>query len=305
MDLADLFPGYEAKTVDLGEVRIFARLGGREDAPPLLMLHGFPQSHVMWAKIAPRLAEHFRLILPDLPGYGWSSVPEVEPDHAQMSKRRLARQMVALMAEFGHDRFALLGHDRGARVGYRLALDHPGVLTRLALLDIVPTLAMWEAIDAGLDLAPHWKRLAEPAPAPERWIGADPDGWLRDTLAAWTEAKDLKAFGGRALAHYRAFFTVPERTAACCEDYRAGATLDRAHDAEDLASGRRITVPTLTLWGAGGFPARTGTSPLAAWARFMADPALLDGVGIDAGHFLPEEAPDAIVAALVPFLLRN
>ncbi|MCE1234871.1 MAG: alpha/beta hydrolase [Hyphomicrobiales bacterium] len=305
MDLADLFPGFEAHTIDVGEVKLFCRLGGREDAPPLLLLHGFPESHVMWAKVAPRLAEYFRLVIPDLRGYGWSSVPAVEPDHAQMSKRRMAADMVALMDEFGHDRFALAGHDRGARVGYRLALDRPDKVSRLALLDIVPTLVMWETMEKGIELAPHWRWLAAPAPEPEERIGRDADGWLNETLAAWTRSKDLKPFGGKALAHYHAFFTVPERLSACCEDYRAGATLDRAADEADLASGRRIQAPTRALWGAGGFPAQTGISPIDAWARFMADRTLLDGEAIPSGHFLAEEAPEATLAALLPFLLAG
>lgn len=303
MDLADLFPGFEAKTVDLDDVRLFCRLGGRPDAPPLLCLHGFPETHAMWAKIAPALAERFRLILPDLPGYGWSSVPPVAVDHAPMSKRVMARQMIALMSEFGHERFALLGHDRGARVGYRLALDHPDRLTRLALLDIVPTAVMWREIEAGVAFAPHWRSLAAPAPEPETRIGEAPAKWLHDTLVGWTKAKDAVVFGAAALAHYRAAFCVPERIEALCEDYRAGAGLDRTADEADLASGRRIGVPTRVIWGAGGFPAQTGISPLDAWAPFVADRALLDGAAIDAGHFLPEEAPQATLEALLPFLL--
>lgn len=304
MDLADLFPGFAAETVDVGAVKIFARIGGREDAPPLVCLHGFPETHVMWAKIARELAEHFRVILPDLRGYGWSSLAKPVPDHAQMSKSVMAGDVVALMDELGHARFTLMGHDRGARVGYRLALEHPDRLSRLALLDIVPTLVMWEQMEAGVDLAPHWKWLAEPAPAPENRIAAEDAGtWQRETLLAWTKSKDPKVFGGKALAHYRAFFTVPERLSATCEDYRAGATLDRAADAADLAAGRRITVPTRVLWGAGGFPAKTGLSPLDAWARFMADPALLSGAAVDAGHFLPEEAPEETLAAILPFLM--
>jgi len=305
MELADLFPGFEARTIDVGEVKLFARVGGREDAPPLLCLHGFPETHVMWAKIAPELAESFRVVLPDLRGYGWSSVAPVEPDHAQMSKRVMARDVIALMDELGHARFALMGHDRGARVGYRLALDHPGVLTRLALLDIVPTLAMWRAIEAGIDLAPHWKSLAAPAPGPEIEIGRDASAWLHETLVNWTRAKDSHVFGAKALAHYHAFFTVPERLAATCEDYRAGATLDRAADEADLASGRRIEVPTLVVWGEGGFPARTGISPLDAWAPFMADRALLSGEAVSGGHFLPEEAPEETLATVLPFLLAG
>ena len=308
MDLADLFPGFEAKTIDTGEAKIFARIGGPAGAPPLVCLHGFPETHVMWAKVAPRLTERFRVVLPDLRGYGWSSVPEIEADHSQMSKRAMARDVVRLMEELGHARFAVVGHDRGARVAYRLVLDHPGRATRLALLDIVPTSAMWARMDAGFALKTyHWLFLAQPAPMPERLIGRGPVDWLEHTLASWTKAKDLSAFGKRALAHYRAFFSVPERIAATCEDYRAGATIDRALDEADLAGTRRIDVPTLVLWGAAGIPAGpSGTDPhsgpLAAWAPFMAPGASLDGAGLDTGHFLAEEAPEATAERLVAFL---
>jgi haloacetate dehalogenase len=250
----------------------------------------------------------FRVVALDLRGYGWSSVPEVEADHAQMSKRAMARDVVAVMAELGHARFAVVGHDRGARVAYRLVLDHPGRVTRLALLDIVPTATMWARMDAGFAMKTyHWLFLAQPAPMPERLIARGPDEWLDHTLASWTKAKDLSAFGKRALAHYRAFFAVPERIAATCEDYRAGATIDRALDEADLAGTRRIDVPTLVLWGTAGIPAGpTGSDPeagpLAAWGPFMAPGTPLDGAGIDAGHFLAEEAPDATTERLLAFL---
>lgn len=309
MDIPDLFPGWAARTIDVGDVKIFARIGGREDAPPLVCLHGFPETHAMWARVAPELAERFRVILPDLRGYGWSGVPAIAPDHAQMSKRTMARDVIALMAELDYDRFALVGHDRGARVAYRLALDHPDTLTRLALLDIVPTATMWARMDAGFALKTyHWLFLAQPAPMPETLIGRGPVEWLEHTLASWTKAKDLAAFGPSALAQYRAFFTVPERIAATCEDYRAGATLDRAQDEADLAGTARITTPTLVLWGAGGFPAGVPSAhdpehaPLAAWAPFMAPGARLEGHGIDCGHFLAEEAPDETARRLLAFL---
>lgn len=308
MDLADLFPGFEARTIDTGEAKIFARVGGREGAPPLVLLHGFPQTHVMWAKVAPKLAERFRLVLPDLRGYGWSSVPEPEPDHAQMSKRALARDVVALMEELGHARFAVAGHDRGARVAYRLVLDHPGRVSRLALLDIVPTSAMWARMDAGFAMkAYHWLFLAQPAPMPERLIGRGPAEWLEHTLASWTASRDLAPFGKKAMAHYRTFFSVPERIAATCEDYRAGAGIDRALDEADLAGTRRIDVPTLVLWGTAGIPAGDSASdpeatPLAAWKPFMAPAAPLVGKGIAGGHFIAEEAPEATAAALLAFL---
>ncbi len=304
MDMPDLFPGWDAKTVDCGEVKLFARVGGAPDAPPLVCLHGFPETHVMWAKIAPKLAERFRVILPDLRGYGWSGVPETLADHAQMSKRTMAADIVALMEELGHARFALVGHDRGARVAYRLALDHPGRLTKLAILDVIPTAEMWARMDAGFALKTyHWLFLAQPAPMPETLISRAPVEWLEHTLASWTEAKDLSPFGKKALAHYRAFFTVPERMAATCEDYRAGATLDRAHDEADRASGRRIDMPTRVLWGAGGIPADAAAATmLDAWRPWMAPGTPLDGHALDCGHFLAEEAPEATAAALLEFL---
>lgn len=307
MDTTDLFPGWEAKTIDCGEVKIFARIGGREDAPPLVCLHGFPETHVMWAKIAPRLAERFRVILPDLRGYGWSGVPDVVADHAQMSKRAMAADVVALMDELGHERFALAGHDRGARVAYRLALDHPDRLTKMAILDVIPTSTMWSRMDAGFAMKTyHWFFLAQPAPMPETLIGRAPVEWLDHTLASWTAAKDLSAFAEPALSHYRAFFTVPERMAATCEDYRAGATVDRALDEDDFAAGRRIAVPTLVLWGAAGIPADAGpASPhpdtLATWREWMALGTPLEGHSIDCGHFLAEEAPDDTAGALLKF----
>lgn len=307
MDMPDLLPGWEAKTIDTGEVKIFARVGGRPEAPPLICLHGFPETHVMWAKIAPKLAERFRVVLPDLRGYGWSGVPEVEADHAQMSKRTMARDVVRLMEELGHARFALAGHDRGARAAYRLVLDHPGRVTKLALLDIVPTSTMWARMDAGFAMKTyHWLFLAQPAPMPERLIGRGPVEWLEHTLASWTKARDLSPFGKKALAHYRAFFTVPERMAATCEDYRAGATIDRALDEADLAGTRRIDVPTLILWGEAGIPATpTGidpdVGPLAAWRPFMAPGTPLEGIGVDAGHFLAEEAPEETAKHLLAF----
>ncbi len=308
MDLADLFPGWDAKTIDTGEVKIFARVGGPVGAPPVVLLHGFPETHVMWAKVAPALAERFRVVALDLRGYGWSGVAEVEDAHAQMSKRAMARDVVAVMAELGHARFAVVGHDRGARVAYRLVLDHPGRVTKLALLDIVPTSTMWARMDAGFAMKTyHWLFLAQTAPMPERLIGRGPVDWLEHTLASWTKPKDLSPFGRKALAHYRAFFSVPERLAATCEDYRAGAGIDRALDEADLAGTRRIDVPTLVLWGTAGIPAGpTGSDPeagpLAAWRPFMAAGTALDGDGIDAGHFLAEEAPEATAERLLAFL---
>lgn len=321
MDLPDLFTNFDAQTVDVGEARLFCRIGGRDDAPPVVLVHGYPQTHVEWHRIAGALAEHFRIVLPDLRGYGWSSVPSDEPGHAAYSKRAMAQDIVRLMEKLGHARFAYVGHDRGARVGYRLALDHPGRLSRLALLDIVPTAAMWSGMDAKLAMKVyHWLFLAQPAPFPETLILSQHRAYQDHCLASWTKARDLSAFDPGALAHYNAFFGVPERLHATCEDYRAGATIDRALDEETLAAGHKIGCPTLVLWGSSGIPADGGTAPdgstahngnavrdggtvedgpLAAWRPFADD---LRGAPIDSGHFLPEENPEATLAALVPFL---
>jgi len=295
-DLADLFPGFESHNVDTPAGRIFARVGG--SGTPLLLLHGFPQTGVMWHKVAPALAAGHRLIIPDLPGYGWSAAPAPARDHAPYSKRAMASALVTLMEHLGHAHFALAGHDRGARVGYRMALDSPGRVDRLAVLDIIPTLAMWHGMDRARALQVyHWAMLAQPHPLPETLIGANPRYYLDWTLASWTAAKDLSAFDPRALAHYRAAFGSPDHVRAMCEDYRAGATLDLAHDEADLAAGRDITCPVLALWGAEGIPSR-GATPLEAWKPFAPK---AEGLPIPSGHFVCEEAPDAVAQALVTF----
>jgi haloacetate dehalogenase len=304
MDLPDLFPGFAAKTVDVGAVKLFARVGGPEDAPPVVLVHGFPQDHVMWHRVAPALARTHRVVVPDLRGYGWSTVPRPEPDHAQMSKRRMGEDIVALMQALGHVRFAFVGHDRGARVGYRLALDLPERLSGLAVLDIVPTLVMWDRMDGRFARAVyHWSFLAQPAPLPEMLIGKAARAFQDMTLASWTEAKDLSAFDPGALAHYHAFFEVPDRIAALCDDYRAGADIDLAHDRTDRAAGKRIAVPTLALWGKEGLPAKLGGTEgaLAIWRDWA---TRAEGEAIDSGHFLAEENPAATLALLEPFLAK-
>jgi haloacetate dehalogenase len=295
-DLADLFPGFESHWVDTEAGRIFARGGG--SGPPLLLLHGYPQSHVMWHRIAPRLAERFRVVAMDLRGYGWSSVPASEPDGATYSKRAMARDAIAVMERLGHARFHLAGHDRGGRVGYRLALDHPGRIDRLAVLDIVPTYEMWAGMDAQKAMATyHWLFLAQPGRLPERLISAAPMAFLDHTLASWTAEKTLEAFDERALAHYRAAFNNPDRIHASCEDYRAGWHADRLADAEDLEAGRRIASPLLAIWGTAGFPAK-GRSALDVWREWADDAS---GAAVAGGHFLPEENPEATTEALLAF----
>ncbi|MEM7694658.1 MAG: alpha/beta hydrolase [Pseudomonadota bacterium] len=285
-----LLPG-AARTVRVDDTEIFVRTMG--SGPPVLLLHGYPQTGVMWHKVAPALAAQHTLIIPDLPGYG-RSLASGGP--ARFTKRRMAADMVALMAELGHSAFHVVGHDRGGRVAYRLALDHPAAVRKLAVLDIVPTGALWSAFTVARGLAYyHWLFLAQPAPLPERLIGADPIFFLETTMAAWTKAKSLKAFAPDAMDDYRRAFSNPATIAASCDDYRAGATLDRA---DDDATTAPILAPTLVLWGA-HFSAGGGGSPLDVWQDWARN---VTGAGLDSGHFVAEEAPEETLSHLLPFL---
>ncbi|MEE2866474.1 MAG: alpha/beta hydrolase [Pseudomonadota bacterium] len=295
-DLPDLFPGFDSITVEANDVRLFCRTGG--SGPPLLLLHGYPQSHICWHKVAPQLAEHFTLVLPDLPGYGRSSVPPLSGDHAAYSKRRMASAMVELMKVLGHSTFFLAGHDRGGRVAYRLALDHPQALLKVAVLDILPTCDYWDRMDRlfGLKIY-HWMFLAQAAPFPEKTISAAPIRFLDHTLASWTAAKNLSCFSKEAMAHNRDWFCEPDRVSATCEDYRAGATIDYDHDRADLDAGRKILVPLLALWGSKGI-ATSVDDPLEVWRGWSRTAV---GAALPGGHFLPEEAPEETVTALLEF----
>lgn len=298
-DLADLFPGYKSEWITTRTGRIFARVGGK--GPPLMLLHGFPQTHVMWHRIAPQLAERFTVIAADLPGYGWSDMPESDADHTPYTKRAMAKALVEAMEQLGHVHFALAGHDRGARVAYRLALDHPGRLSKLAVLDILPTYDYWQRMDRVYALKIyHWAFLAQPSPLPEKLILGDPDAYFRHTLASWTATRTLDAFDPRALEHYLIAGCDPSRVHAMCEDYRAGAYADFVQDKADRDAGNKITVPMLALWGGAGLAAATAT-PLDTWKMWAANVA---GSAIESGHFLPEENPDATAAALVEFLAK-
>jgi haloacetate dehalogenase len=294
-DLSDLFPGFESQWIDTSIGRIFARSGG--DGPPLLLLHGYAQSNVMWHKVAPALAAKFTLILPDLPGYGWSDVPRSGKGHTPYDKRSMAKAMVELMEKLGYARFYLAGHDRGGRVSYRLALDNPGRLIKLAVLDIIPTYEMWNRMDHTLAMKVwHWQFLAQKYPMPEMLIEKAPIEYLDYKMASWTKSRDLSAFDPRALAHYHAFFSDPLRIHATCEDYRAGASTDLGHDEFDHAARNKISTPMIALWGAAGIPSES--SPLAVWKDWAKD---VSGKAIESGHFLAEENPDATARALLEF----
>ena len=301
-DLADLYPGYDARWIDTSIGKIFARVS-HDGGPPLLLLHGHPQSNVMWHRVAPALARHFRLVIADLPGYGWSAAPPAQQDHSPYTKRAMAKAMVEVMEALGFVRFRLAGHDRGGRVGYRLALDHVGRLEQLAVLDIISTWDMWQRMDARLALrAWHWMFLALPEPFPETLIGHDPKFFFDLRAAAGAQAKEVAIFDPRALAHYHAAYDDPTRIHAMCEDYRAGRTTDLAHDEADHNAGKQITCPVLALWGSSGLPANAGIDTLAAWRAWAPD---LRGFTIDSGHYLSEENPDATARALLEFFMAR
>lgn len=299
-DLADLYPGFASHWLDAPCGKIFGRSKGQ--GAPLVLLHGYPQTHAMWHKIAPQLAEKFRVIVLDLRGYGWSSAPASHKG-AGYTKRVMAEDIIAALDQLGVARFSLVGHDRGGRVGYRLALDHKGRVDKLAVVDIVPTYEMWARMDAARAMqAYHWLFLAQPEPMPETLIGSSPTQYLDHTIASWTASGDLKSFDPRAMDHYRASFNDPTRIHAACEDYRAGATLDNDYDAQDLAAGNKIIVPLLALWGETGIAAKApqGTpSPLDLWRKWGTQ---VQGAALKGGHFLPEENPDATLEALMGFL---
>jgi haloacetate dehalogenase len=299
-DLADLFPGYASEWINTQSGRIFARVGG--NGPPLLLLHGFSETHVMWHRVAPQLADRFTLIIADLPGYGWSDMPQSDQDHTPYTKRAMAQTMIEAMQQLGHVHFALAGHDRGGRVAYRLALDHPGRLSRLAVLDILPTYDYWMKMDWSYALKIyHWTFLAQPYPLPETLIGGSPDFFLRQKMASQTKSKNLDAIDPRALEHYLAAFRDPARVHAMCEDYRAGATADFEIDKSDRDSGKKITIPMLALWGDVGI-ARAAATPLDTWKIWATN---VSGMPVDSGHFLTEENPDVTAKALREFFLAE
>ena len=280
-----MFDGFETTEIDTGEARIHVRRAG--SGPPLLLLHGYPQTHAMWHRIAPALAEDFTVVLTDLRGYGASSKPSSLPDHWPYTKRAMARDQVAVMHALGFDRFAVCGHDRGGRVGYRMALDHPERVTRLAVLDIVPTGEVLMRADRAFGLGYwHWFFLAQPAPTPERMIGADPDAYYRHF--------DADFFDPEAVAAYRRAADDADTIRAMCEDYRAGAGLDVEHDLADKNHRRRIACPLLALWG-GRWYLEDWYDVLGIWREWADD---VSGRAIDAGHYLAEERPDDVLAEL-------
>jgi haloacetate dehalogenase len=284
-----VLPGFDYRRVDVSGITINCALAG--SGPPLLLLHGYPQNHLVWRKVAPRLAKDHTVVLADLRGYGDSAKPEPDRKGRVYSKRSMAGDQVGLMRELGHERFGLVGHDRGGRVAHRLVLDHPEAVERLAVLDIVPTRHVFRNVSREMGLAYyHWFFLAVPNGVPEHLIAADPAFWLESQMNVSIEPD--------VMADYIRCFSDLGTIAGSCADYRAAAGIDLTDDDENFAAGGRIDCPALVLWGSQGFVGRA-YEPLRVWQEYAAD---VRGSALPTGHFLPEEAPDLVLDALTSFL---
>jgi haloacetate dehalogenase len=284
--------------IQTDETSIFVRSYG--SGSPILLLHGFPQTHLMWRSVAPLLARNFAVVCADLRGYGQSGCPASAPNHAPYAKRSMAQDMVTVMERLGFTRFSVAGHDRGGRVAYRMALDHPERVDRLAVLDILPTETVWSRADARFALAYWpWSLLAQPEPLPERILAAVPEAIIDNALGQWGSPSAV--FPPEVRAAYVQALRDPSHAHAICEEYRAAATIDREHDKADRASGRRMVCPLLVLWSAQGaldtwYIEESG--PITLWRVWSDD---VQGRALNAGHFSPEEAPEQTADALNRF----
>ena len=292
MDPPPFFPAFRRIATEAGGVRFAGVAGG--EGPPVLLLHGYPQTHIAWRHVAPALAERHAVVIPDLPGYGASLPGDMAP---RWTKRRVATALASLMSRLGHDRFGIVGHDRGARAGYRLALDHPGRVTAFALLTVVPTLDAMAAIDyRAAAQAFHWFLFAQEGDLPERLLAADPDAFVERALATMTGGRDV--IEPAALDAYRIAFRDPAVRHAICEDYRAAMNEDLALDAADRAAGSRLSCPVLVLWPEeAAMPGRP--TPIEIWRRWADH---VSGSATRGGHLQPEDAPDEVLTSLRPFL---
>jgi haloacetate dehalogenase len=289
-----VFEGFDVFDIPTAGTTIHGRRGGA--GPPVLLLHGIPETHLMWHRVAPSLAERFTVVATDLRGFGDSGAPPSTPDHAPYSMREIARDQLEVMNALGHERFSVVGHDRGARCAYRMALDHPRAVTRLAVLDILPTGDVFRS--AGMDTSQKfwiWSFLSAPEPVPERLIAQAPAVIVDHMLDSWSQRPD--AFPPEVRAEYIGKFSPPDTIHAICEEYRASSTLDRQHDEADRGR-RRITCPTLVLWSHTGIVADVD-QPLEVWRAWADD---VRGGPVAAGHFIPEEAPDQTTRHLLEFL---
>jgi len=290
------FEGFSLETVEVRGQRIRLRRGGK--GPPLLLLHGNPQTHAMWHKVAPVLAQRFTCYLPDIRGYGFTGKPPVQPGSAAHAKREYAADLVALMRHYGHESFRVVSHDRGARVAHRLALDFPAAVEKLCTMDIIPTLEHFERADMAFGMGYyHWFWLAQPHDRPERMILRDIEDWF--DLHTAREPKDKSFFHPEARADYLAALRLPGTVNSICEDYRAATGIDLEHDRESRAAGVKVQCPLLALWGAKGSIPKWYDA-LAIWRQYAASP--VSGGAVNSGHYLAEEAPEEVLAALEGFL---
>jgi haloacetate dehalogenase len=290
-----MFTGFRREYIEVGEVIIHAVIGGF--GPPLLLLHGYPQSHIMWHKVAEYLAQHFTVVAADMRGYGDSSKPQGKTDHSNYSKRVMAQDQVRLMQRLGFDKFFLAGHDRGGRVSHRLAIDHPERVRKLAVLDISPTKKMYEQTDQAFARAYyHWFFLIQPHPFPEKLIQSEAEYYLLKKIGSGSAG--LSPFTEEALTEYKRCFT-PEMIHTSCEDYRAAATIDLEYDKQDIQQGHKIHCPLLVLWGEYGVVERC-FSPLQDWSEVAID---VRGHTLPGGHYLAEELPELVTEELISFFL--
>ena len=290
-----LFPDFESHWIEVNGVKIMTRKGG--SGRPLLLLHGHPQTHAIWHRVAQQLAKSFTVVMTDLRGYGDSSKPQGLHDHLNYSKRAMALDQIEVMRHFGFAEFDVLAHDRGARVAHRLALDHPKAVKRLVLLDIAPTLAMYEKTSNQFARAYwHWFFLIQPAPLPERLIRADPSAYVRDVMGR--RSAGLAPFDPRALAEYMRCIELPGTAHGLCEDYRASATIDLVHDQLDIDQNIFLQQPLLILWGEQGVVNQC-FEPLKEWSKVAVN---VQGKALPCGHYIPEEAPELLLQLVQPFL---
>lgn len=293
--ISPFFPSLQRIDIETGGVRFAGVMGG--DGPPLLLIHGYPQTHVAWRKLAPELTKHYTVVIPDLPGYGSSRLNEMSP---RWTKRRVGDALAALMTHLGHDRFAIVGHDRGARVGYRLALDHPTRVSAYVSLTVVPTVDAMAAVDYRFAASAfHWFFFAQDADLPERLLAAAPDAFIDHALHKMTGGRDI--IEPAALDAYRTAFRDPSVLHAICEDYRAAMNEDLALDNSDLEAGRKMPCPVCVLWPEADHVLRQRT-PVDTWLRWASE---VSGKAISGGHLQPEDAPDEVLESLMPFLAQH
>ena len=298
MSINTLLADFESLTFEVNGIEVAGHVGG--SGSPLLLLHGHPQTRAIWHKVAPELMKHHTLVMTDLRGYGDSSKPQGTPDHSNYSKRVMAQDQVEVMKQLGFDRFDILAHDRGARVAHRLAMDHADSVSRLIMLDIAPTLAMYEKANNAFARAYwHWFFLIQPSPMPERLIEADPAAYIRDLMGR--RSAGLTPFDPLALAEYMRCIALPGAAHGMCEDYRAAAGIDLIHDREDIAAGKKLVMPTMVLWGEEGVIHQC-FKPLQEWQAIAKD---VVGEPVPCGHYISEEAPEILLQKVIPFLSQG